>query len=195
MITGTYSRTKISRGFTLVETLVAVSILLLIIISPMTIAYKGMQMGFYANQEMTAVFLAQEAIEALEKLRDDDALRSLNGTPAEDNVWSWYDALPSSCTQSGQTCDIDLSDYSFHTCSGSNCLLQYDPTPNKRAYGYGGAFTDNSIYTRNITLSGAGGTAYARPVTVSVSWTTVLFGTRTITLQTWLYNAYSHYEP
>jgi prepilin-type N-terminal cleavage/methylation domain-containing protein len=50
-----------NRGFTLVETLVAVTVLLLVIVGPMTVAQKGIQNAYFANEQVTAVFLAQEA--------------------------------------------------------------------------------------------------------------------------------------
>ena len=62
------------RGFTLVETLVAITILLIVIVGPMTIASRGMQTAFYAGDQTTAIYLAQEGIEHIQRLRDDTAL-------------------------------------------------------------------------------------------------------------------------
>ena len=65
-------------GFTLVETLVAITVLLMVIIGPMTIAQKGIQQAYFATEQATAVFLAQEAIEAVRELRDNVALTAFD---------------------------------------------------------------------------------------------------------------------
>ena len=71
------------KGFTLVETLVAVTVLLLVIIGPMTIAQKGIQNAGYAKDQFTAVYLAQEALEAVREARDADAIE-VYANPTED---------------------------------------------------------------------------------------------------------------
>jgi prepilin-type N-terminal cleavage/methylation domain-containing protein len=84
-------------GFTLVETLVAIAVLLIVIIGPISAAQKGIQQAYYANEQLSAVFLAQEAIEAVRQLRDDRALE------AWDNL----------------SANIDTSDWSLSGCTGT----------------------------------------------------------------------------
>ena len=50
-------------GFTLIESLVAISILLLSISAPLTIASKGLASSFFARDQITAFYLAQDAVE------------------------------------------------------------------------------------------------------------------------------------
>lgn len=64
------------KGFTLVETLVAVAILTIVIVGPITIAQKGIQNAHFAGDQLTAVFLAQEAVEGVRELRDKEALEA-----------------------------------------------------------------------------------------------------------------------
>ena len=67
------------RGFTLIETLVAVSFLTLAIISPMTLATQSLASAYYARDQVTAFHLAQEAIESGRAVRDENILAIASG--------------------------------------------------------------------------------------------------------------------
>lgn len=58
-------------GFTLVETLVSITILLIIIVGPMTISSTTAKSTSFASEQVTAFFLAQEGVELVQKARDD----------------------------------------------------------------------------------------------------------------------------
>jgi len=62
------------QGFTLVETLVAITILLIAIAGPLTIASKGLNGAYYARDQITAYYLAQEGIEYIRNVRDTNSL-------------------------------------------------------------------------------------------------------------------------
>jgi prepilin-type N-terminal cleavage/methylation domain-containing protein len=83
---------KTSHGFTLVETLVAIAVLLLIIIGPISAAQKGIQQAYYANEQASAVFLAQEAIEGVRERRDDRALQAWNSPSSMLDTSAWSTA-------------------------------------------------------------------------------------------------------
>lgn len=187
------------RGFTLVETLVAITILLLVIIGPMTIAAKGMQQAYYANEQATAVFLAQEAIETVRKLRDDNALEVIKANNTGD-TWEWIDDSDlGSCTR-----NVNDSPENFHGCgmyqSGANLVFAQcyapgsanDPCKIKMnadgdlVYGQTGADT---LFTRSIKIVKH---PDAAEVKVTVSWSARLFNstTRTVELQSWIYDQY-----
>ncbi len=202
-----------TRAFTLVETLVAVTLLLLVIVGPMSIASKGMQNAYFAGDQTTATFLAQEAIEHIQSLRDNNALIHVveyqsQGNNGDDNVWRWHEVEPPGtdgwnfCTGFGG-CDIDFETSNFRQCSVGECQLNRYTGSGvvDRIYGY--TPTDgvwiSSPYTRVIevgaTINDGSGEPMAVPVTVTVSWQSSLFGTpRTVVLQTYLYNLYSRFE-
>jgi prepilin-type N-terminal cleavage/methylation domain-containing protein len=75
-----------SHGFTLVETLVAITVLLMVIIGPISAAQKGIQRAYYANEQLSAVFIGQEAIEAVRQYRDDQALAVWE---SGGRTWNW----------------------------------------------------------------------------------------------------------
>ena len=62
------------KGFTLVESLVAVSILLIAVVAPMSIIGGSLAQVSTARDQMTAVNLAQEGIEAVRQKRDSNML-------------------------------------------------------------------------------------------------------------------------
>jgi prepilin-type N-terminal cleavage/methylation domain-containing protein len=200
------NRIQPQKGFTLVETLVAVTLLLLVIVGPMTIATRGLQNAFYAGDQTTAIFLAQEAIEHMQRLRDDNALSNVSdfqtdGSDGDGNTWNWYDNGPtgasgwSNCKKeisSSNVCDVVIaaSPLQYRNCQTiSQCRLnQYNTDQDgngthevvTRVYGYGsGAGWTTSPYTRTIALGvreSVGGTTAAVPVTVTVSWNANIFG-------------------
>ena len=61
---------KKEKGFTLVETLVAIAILMLAILGPLDIASSGLRDSLFAKDQVTAYYLAQEGIEYVRYIRD-----------------------------------------------------------------------------------------------------------------------------
>src|SRR3989338_6292235 len=75
---------KNNLGFTLVETLVAISILSISITATFTAVQNGIQNSTIAKDQTTAFYLAQEAMEFIKNKRDENALNSISGGP---NQW------------------------------------------------------------------------------------------------------------
>ncbi len=183
------------KGFTLVETLVALTILLLVIIGPMTVAQKGIQNAYFANEQVTAVFLAQEAIEAIRELRDNAALEAYellieNDGGGDTSFAAW---VPSPSCSSG--CAFDIDDNAFEVCNEANnndCQLIFDEAEGR--YTHQGAGVD-SPFRRVVTID-AVTTDGGRLVTVEVTGEGKVFGgtPQTVTLQTWIYDHYRRFE-
>lgn len=72
--------THSKKGFTLLETLVAISILLIAVVGPMSIIGRSLPQSAYARDHAIAVNLAQEGIEAIRQKRDSNMLNDWNGT-------------------------------------------------------------------------------------------------------------------
>ncbi|MCD5382477.1 MAG: type II secretion system GspH family protein [Candidatus Pacebacteria bacterium] len=191
-----YTHHTQQKGFTLVETLVAVTVLLLAIVGPMVVAARGFQSAYFAREQMAAVFLAQEALEAVVQLRDDTALDVVWGTGTD--TWDWFDngPIPSQCRTGSQTCDYNALDGTFHLCSGSSCLLHENQNPlsNNILYAYGsGSDWIDSIYTREISFEEEE-SAQELTVTVTVTWPSNIYGQHasdaSVVLQTRIFNQY-----
>ena len=115
-------------------------------------------------------------------------------------TWDWYNNLESSCTDTnGAGCDLDVTNHSYHSCSSqTGCKLKENTLEGANpVYGYGSeASWITSPFTRVIKLEPAAGGLNATKVTVMVTWPAHLFNDddRTVTLQTWLYDHYAHYQ-
>jgi prepilin-type N-terminal cleavage/methylation domain-containing protein len=85
-----HSSTK-QKGFTLVETLVAISILMLAILGPLSIASAGLRNSLYAKDQITAFYLAQEGIEYVRYVRDETYLQDAGNS--SDYGWLGSDLI------------------------------------------------------------------------------------------------------
>lgn len=179
-------------GYSLIEVLVAISILMLSIVGPITIAMKSLQSAQYARQQNTAFFLAQEGISAINTIRNDAALASFIGSS---DPWEWVDdsALDSCFLETGTGCGIDFRDKTpisnIVDCASSDtaCTLLFDDTPNRASYQYGQG--DPTVYTRVITLEIVGPAEVL--VTSRVGWDSQLLDqTQQVVLSTSLFNLY-----
>ncbi|MEI6042004.1 MAG: hypothetical protein WCQ00_00330 [bacterium] len=63
-------KVRSNAGLTMVETLVAISILTIAVIGPLGIIAQALHSSYYTRDQMTAYYLAQEAIEYVRNLRD-----------------------------------------------------------------------------------------------------------------------------
>ena len=191
-------------GFSLVETLVAVTILLIVIIGPMTISSQSAKSTSFASEQVIAFFLAQEGAELIHKHRDDFFNRSYSTTTASvytSSPWADFKAstVYSRCVlSSGRGCGIQIDRTSIGTinairCSGEACPLYFDDTVNSisrsRYTHTSTANTENTPYRREITLEPI--SADEIKVTSRVSWNSG--NTRdeqSTTVETYLFNTY-----
>ncbi len=71
-----YNKNQKRQGFTIIETLVAVAILMIAIAGPLTIAHKGLLAAVYAHNQVTASYLAQDAMEYIKNKKDTNMLQT-----------------------------------------------------------------------------------------------------------------------
>lgn len=78
-----FLRKEFTRGFTLVETMVAISILLIAITGPMSAISKSLSQIAIARDQMIAINFAQQGIEAVRQARDSNMVDQLiSGSPS-----------------------------------------------------------------------------------------------------------------
>lgn len=121
------------KGFTLIETLVAVTILTLAVAGPMVTANRAIVASQTARDQLTASYLAQEGVEYVRALRDREYLATY---PPGDSSAAWSTFL-------GTGAASGIEDYCR---SPSSCTL--DPL---RTMGYGSG-SALSTYAGNAPL-------------------------------------------
>jgi prepilin-type N-terminal cleavage/methylation domain-containing protein len=96
------------KGFTLLETLVAIFILLLALTSLFSLTSSNFFSSRYARNESTAVYLAQEAIDYVRNDRDTTAFQAHSWSAF---IYRYGDTIASNC-YSANGCTIDATDWS-----------------------------------------------------------------------------------
>lgn len=181
-----YAKTH-TAGYSFVEVLVAIAILLVSIVGPLTIASTGLKNALFARDQNTAFFLAQEGIESIVYLRDQYGLAHI----ANENVdpWGWFVALPSGC-QAGDPCRVDIAAETITECDPvDECDLYLHDTGSVRyRHDADGAETP---FRRLLYISSVdSNTVLVRSV---VEWHATAFGaTQTVELETHLSNIYAN---
>ena len=128
------------QGFSLLETIVAIAILVTAVVGPLTLASSGLKASSSAKNNLIAANLAQEAIELIRNIRANNLLQNEDwinglGNPAAGNI----------CFASAG-CRVDAITLQVFSCDSASCLITSD----------GGLYTHDTgvptFFTRKINL-------------------------------------------
>jgi prepilin-type N-terminal cleavage/methylation domain-containing protein len=150
-----------TRGFTIVESLVAISILVLAVTGAFTAAQKGISSATYSKNQVLAFYLAGEGVEQIRNIRDGNGLSQrpwLTGISASQSDPCYF----------GNTCTVDTVNNVIAVCSGgaSGCPnLQQDPVD--KFYGYHSGWT-GTIFKRSISLTSINANEIS--ILVTINW-------------------------
>jgi len=152
-------------GFTLVETLVAVAILMIAIAGPLTIANQALTAALGSRNAMIATYLAQDGMESIKNIKDNNVS---SGT-------TWLDRITCSgiCSTphaSNLAADVGWDIESTVCDSINNCLMYTNDS--KSAYFYNGNPVNGdhaTPFTRSYSIKTFGSNEAV--VIVSVLWT------------------------
>jgi prepilin-type N-terminal cleavage/methylation domain-containing protein len=171
-------------GFTLVETLVAIAILMIAIAGPLTVAEKGLSAAIYARDHLIGSYLAQDGMESIKNIVDTNQIY-IGSTPNSDLGERWFVAKESSGS------NIDLTGCTFSSpCSidttGNVVIVNWCITINNNPcdplyLGSGGYTMDNTnpatpftryFYVQPFSLGGNanGGANNAANIVMTVTW-------------------------
>lgn len=159
----TFSST--TKGFTLVETLVALSIFTLSIVGLVSATAGGLNNVTYSKNKITAMALSAEGIELVRNIRDTKAIPGLGD--------GWGEFLKNSgggvgdCT-SPAGCFIDSETLSVAGCPPNSCpyLQKYTNGSGAVYFGYQGG--TNTPFARTIKISNVSSDEIL--ITSTVSW-------------------------
>ena len=138
------------RAFTLIETLVAVSIVTFAVAGPLYSAYRSLVATELARDRLTASYLAQEGIEYVRMVRDNKYLAAYN---AGDTDTAWDDFLDSIPCTSAVSCTLDPVlplGTGLQECPSTGCTPLYLRDNN----GTSNVYTQNSDFGSPVTHVG-----------------------------------------
>lgn len=180
-------------GYSLIEVLVAVALLMFAIVGPMTIAVKSSQSSQYARQQTTAFFLAQEGISIVNTIRNNEALAWANDSRVD--AWRWLDDPDLAPCFENYGCNIDFTGASFLSTVTSceepeDCQMQFSETRGRLVYQMRAG--DLTPYRRIITLTKLGIEEEEIQVVSTIQWDTKLLGdsVQTVSQSTSLFHIY-----
>lgn len=124
------------RGFTLVETLIAVTILISAVVGPMIVVQKSLSSANFAKNQIISFHLAGEAIEYIRNKRDSNTLNGI----------SWTNGL-TECID--KKCAVDVVNDTMSQCSENCPNLQFDSE--NGFYGYDSNW-EGSIFNRVVEI-------------------------------------------
>ncbi len=158
------------RGFTILETLIAISIISLAVGGVFSAVRTGLIGSIISKDETRAFFLAQEAIEMLRQKRDSNRLVSINTGTTVDWLAGIAENSASDPCRAGGTCRADSTNQTLAYCgsswgSCSNLLQDTD-------YRYGYVSGNSTRYKREIQIecSGVCSASDEARVTIRVTW-------------------------
>jgi type II secretory pathway pseudopilin PulG len=149
-------------GFTIIESLVAIAILISAIIGATMAVQTGLASYTFSKDQIIAFYLAQEGFEQIRNIRDANQINNrpwLTGLAAVSSDPCYY----------GQACLVDptATAIAVRCASPGNCPFLHQDSVNG-FYGYTSAWP-TTRFRREITLSSVNSEEIA--VTVTVNWT------------------------
>jgi hypothetical protein len=168
-----------TEGFTLIETLVAVSLLVVAIVAPMSLVAQSLTTAYYARDQVVAYALAQEGIEAVRAVRDGNILENAVSGTSYDLL---ADIIPPGDTERLFTIDArEPGAEGIETCSNPCRYLETEPPPDGKLYGYDiGPITKyrRTIHAKYVPPLDVNNRSDEIRITVTVQWLTASGNTR-----------------
>ncbi len=177
--------TNKSRGFTLVETMVAISIMSLSLLGIFTAVQNGLVSSGFAKDQTIAFYLIQETMEYVRNVRDTNGLRSVGEMSAGRSGINWLTGIAFQATDPcypGKTCIIDSPNMQVTTCSGGFGTCPYLRQDSSTLFfGYNGGW-NTTRFRREVQIQSISSNEII--VLVQVSWTSGIFNKSILVKQT-----------
>lgn len=185
-------RSSTTQGFTLVETLVAITIITLAMVGPLYAVERSLTASYIGRDQLTASALAQEGVEYVRGIRDGNYLYNLRTSSTRDWLYGMNgNGLPDCFASDGCTVDDTPTGAGITSCLNGSCApLKLSNTQSRNPYFYNQQTASGAnkatAFTRKIQLTSL---IAGTEVKVVVTVTFVNHGkTYTITVQDILEN-------
>ena len=148
------------KGFTIIESLVAISILVLVIVGASSAIQTGISSYIFSKDQIIAFYLAQEGFEQIRNMRDENGLKDQN----------WLTSLSLNSSDAcyfGNACIVDTINNTVTRCSNvGNCpVLRQNATSG--FFGYDASWPA-TIFRREVILTQINANEIS--VQVTVNW-------------------------
>jgi prepilin-type N-terminal cleavage/methylation domain-containing protein len=149
------SKYETKKGFTVLESVVAISILSVAIAGAFTAIQTSLSQSTIAKDEVKAFYLAQEATEIIRNKRDNNQLLNVQNGPTV----SWLDGItegagscPFSTISDKHTCTVDAVNFQIADCGGDwgSCSEYLKQDPNTLLYSYTSG--NQTVFKREIQI-------------------------------------------
>jgi type II secretory pathway pseudopilin PulG len=162
-------------GFTFIETIVAIAVLVVSVVAPLSLASQGLRTARLARDQVIANYLAQEAVEFLRYKRDTNAI---SGTA------DWLKGLEDCMDNS--SCVVDIPNDEITMCEKACPVLRFNDTGGTYGYSTNKVGWTDTKFTRTVHITeSVVDTELVADVTVE--WSDVLVN-RTYVLKERLFN-------
>ena len=165
------------RGFTLLETLVAISILVFAITATFTAAQSSLSVSIDSRDRITAYYLAQEAVELVRNVRDENSLYNYQN-PSTPRHWLFglSEAQSDPCysgSLGAKKCFVDALTKVFDDCDTPTTCPKLRQDTNTASvtyglYGHSNSSWPESMYKREIAFTEISSTEIL--LTVTMTW-------------------------
>ncbi len=162
---------KFKTGFTLLETLVAVTVLVFAIIGPLELASRSIGSAIISQNQIIAFYLGQEAMEFVRNKRDSNLSASEN----------WLKGLDKCKSSNG--CYVDAINNEIEVCSDECPAIKYN---DETGYNYNEG--NNTIFFRSVKIiNPAGSYNDEAKIETNISWTEKS-GIKSFVLEEYIYD-------
>lgn len=173
-------QTQNQRGFTLIETLVAITVIMTAIGGPLYAIQQTLRMSQNSRDQLVASSLAQEGVEFVRAIRDNNYLYILEFSESGRSWLYGLDGSGGSVNCLTSDCVVDPTQ---NTVSRSISPLYLSTTS---LYNQSGSGTQTG-FTRTVRLAPVAGSSTEIRVTVRVEWTN-RGGPQNVTITDYLHN-------
>jgi type II secretory pathway pseudopilin PulG len=147
------------KGFTIIESLVAITILIFAIIGAMSAVQSGISSYIFSKDQISAFYLAQEGFEQIRNIRDENALNDRN----------WLSGLAETSDDPcyfGQACTVSPVESTVATrCGAIGSCPQLRQNATTHFYGYDSSWP-TTIFRREIELTSISQNEVSATVTI-----------------------------